>query len=511
MSEASFKILGNVEILKANSKNPLDGFKIRGVVLRNAKDEQGETPIMDRMDWGYFDRTGNLLYEHKPPTTTIDKSTNKISITPNVPLPSDYIGKVMSRTRSTDGKNEIIEAQLFPSNQHAQDIVKMMRDIALINKQYPTQKKTIGFSIEAVPINKSVDGKYADKKGNYAGKVISIVVSPTPQDAGTYAEIVDSENLKIAKSLNAGYDVNPSTMKDGSALKKESLTGSKNLTTNQKGKTMRKYKSIQDAHEECITKGLKGKVAQDEAHRLWAAQLDSESVETTGAIQKAFDAALAFIKKSFDPMNALLARSGEVETALIHQDVAIKKSFAEYQASTEEQPFDGGKAVVDIQKSIFALQTEQNTSNQLIAKSLLAQAEALQELFGIVKSMSNQVSTIQGTADDTINRVTGIGMGLRNMTNGITSDKNILKDLRITGAKPEDQIDETDRILKGIPVKRVEKYLVDRGAELGSVNGQPYFSAQQGFKVNGIAAINKGMRKEIVDALGNFSFAGTEN
>jgi hypothetical protein len=504
MQNTPFKIFGNVEIIKAVSSNPLDGFRIRGVVLRKAKDEQGETPMMDKMDWSYFDKTQNLLYEHKPATITIDKSKNTTSITANVPEPEDYIGKVLSRTRSADGANEIIEAQLYPSNKKAQDIVKMMKDIELINKQYPKQQKTIGFSIEAVPIQKTVNGKYADKNGNYAGKVISIVVSPTPQDAGTYAEIMEHENNKIAKSLSAGYDVNPATMTDGEALKKESLISNKKSQT--KGvRTMRKYKSIQDAHTECITKGMKGKEAQDEATRLWNAQLAEEANTVTGSIEKGIDAALSFIKKSFEPINALLARTSEVETSLIRADIEIKKSFANYEASTEDQPFDGGAAVVAIQKSVYGLQTEQNISNQSIAKAMIAQSEAMQELFGIVKSMATQLSTIQGTSDDTINRVTAIMQGVKKSVAGSTTDPAVLRTLSVDSKQTE--LNETDRIIKGIPVKRIERFLVDRGEQLGREQGAAYFTAQQNFKVQGLSAINKGMRKEIADALGSFSYA----
>jgi hypothetical protein len=268
---------------------------------------------------------------------------------------------------------------------------------------------------------------------------------------------------------------------------------------------MRKYKSVQDAYTDCITKGMKPAEAQAEAHRLFAAQRDEEHEGTVGTIVKAFDLGIAAIKKGVDSATAFLAKSTAIETELVSSEAIIKKSMIQYEASTEENPtFDGAEAVVNIMKSVHAMRTHDVEANQVILKTVAAQGEAINELLGIVKSLSAQMATIQETADDTINRVTGIALGIKKSSSGITADPTILASIAAT---PPSQPDETVRILKSIPPKRVEMYLVDKGAEKGGDAGRSYFEAQSNFKIRGIDGINKAMQVELVQALQGFAHA----
>jgi hypothetical protein len=207
---SDWKYYGEIDLQKSIENAGGDSVYLSGTILTSTKDLQGESPILEKMDWEYFDKNGFVKYEHDSvagpnPDNVIAVPHERIS-TPG----GEFLKSRLLFRSDEDVKNGVPD--------YARSTVALIKAVQEHNQKYPDKARTIGYSIE---------GKYLGKSenGGYWGRPINVVISPNPIGTDTYAELSKAHNSYFLKSLMTGASCTPETQTGGAALRKESIQG----------------------------------------------------------------------------------------------------------------------------------------------------------------------------------------------------------------------------------------------------------------------------------------------
>ncbi len=464
---------------------PDDDYIIKGRMLNRVRDVSGERPIIPEMDWSYFDKNGFVKYEHDPIETTITKSGTVTTVVR--PDPDNIIGAPLKRYRINDSEEHLIGA-LFPQMDNAQKVVKLIKALREHNTKFPNNQRTIGFSIE---------GKYTKrlKNGDYAGKVINVVVTPNPQEVTTYMEQAQKSNLALVKSMEAGYGTNPDSQTGGGALRKESLEGAnsnKHSKSGEKSK-MGKFSSRQEAYEAFRKQGKNHADALKAVEEHFAEKSQARA-DCNTAVEKSLGAAIENFKKSVDGLTIFVTNLEQRSVEVASADAEIKKSIA---IMDESKEIDAAKFIGIVGKVTSSVAAMVREGQMELAKSIGSIAVGLSEITNILKSIDIRVSTLEEGIDATNEQVARVEVGLKKSQAGISLiDKG---SVNTEGADTDDGAPKGIALLKSLSSIRVENYLVDRGAaEKDIQKSREYFAAQTMMRERGIVALSKSIQDELV-------------
>lgn len=167
---------------------------IRGYASTADQDRQGESLLQKGLDISDFVNHGYFNYDHDN------------SIILGYPL----------QTCKVDSKGFWVEGHLLKGVPQADRIWELAK--ALKKSNAP---RRIGFSVE---------GKVVERSGNkiVKAKIYNVAITTNPVNANcSWEAVVKSFNAPtVSKSLEAGYEVDPTKMEGGSVLRKESLEDS---------------------------------------------------------------------------------------------------------------------------------------------------------------------------------------------------------------------------------------------------------------------------------------------
>ncbi len=463
---------------------PDDDYIIKGRMLNRVKDVAGERPIIPEMDWSYFDTNGFVKYEHDPIETTITKSGTVTTVVR--PDPENIIGAPLKRYRINDQEEHLIGA-LFPQMDNAQKVVKLIKALRDHNSRFPNNQRTIGFSIE---------GRYTKRlaSGDYAGKVINVVVTPNPQEVTTYLEQAQKSNLALVKSMEAGYGTNPDSQTGGGALRKEDLEGAnsnKHSKSGEKSK-MEKFSSRQEAYTAFRKQGKNHEDALKAVEEHFAKKAQARA-DCGTSCEKSLTSALDNFKKSIDGLTAFQSSQEQRAIEVASADAEIKKSIVTMDESKE---IDGAKFIGTVGKVTSAVATMVREGQVELAKSISSIAAGLSEITNILKSMDGRVSTLEEGVDAANENVARVEVGLKKSQAGISLiDKGAVK---VEGADNDDT-PKGIALLKSVSSIKMQSYLVDRGAvETDQHKRREYFSAQETIRTMGVVALSKSIQDELV-------------
>ena len=195
----SFKFFLGADIAKSADS---EGRRIiRGYASTSAEDRQGESLVQKGLDISDFKEYGYFNFDHD----------NSI-----------IVGFPHAEKCHVDDKGLWVEGELFKGMPEAD----RMWDLAVAIKKSNAPRK-VGFSVE---------GKVLERDGNRItkAKIYNIAVTANPVNTTCSWEAVvksfsgnasDEDFLieKVNKSLEAGYETNPTDMEGGSVFRKESL------------------------------------------------------------------------------------------------------------------------------------------------------------------------------------------------------------------------------------------------------------------------------------------------
>ncbi len=469
MIGTQFKIHGEFDLVKSAPAAD-KGIVIRGRILEEKKDVQGETPIVAEMDWSHFDKRGFIKDEHDPVEFVMEKGQPKVLRT--VPSPDNIIGIPLKR--EVVGKSVFITARLFPNNPRTIKLIDLMRSFDEHNRLHPESPRHVGFSIE---------GNYTKKlpNGRYAGSVYNVALTHKPQDPETFAEVVT-----LAKSMMAGYATSPETMAGGGTLRRESLEGSKrnHSSTNPHEVTMFKSKS------ECYAHHMKAGKSKEDAARL-AAEWEEEQGRAKGAKAEAFgksiQTALDAFKKSLTVVNEFVPAIEKRATEIAGFGEELRKSI---EPVKEGKEVDGVKLLETQASATISVGDIQKESSVALAKSMAAIAEGMTEIVNLVKSMQEQQTATQEFVES-VN----------------TDLQTFVKGVRINGGRTTENLDrlpvegvQVAGLNKSVSKRDIGLFLVRRGQEEAGAgrNGNVYFNAHDAFRVSGLMGLNKSIQEEVI-------------
>jgi hypothetical protein len=458
-------------IQKSGNEPSKEEYLIKGKILNPVKDESGETPILEMMDWSYFDQKGMLKFEHDPTEVAIEKG--KVVRQRIINDGENIIGVPMKRIVNKDGV--YLEARIMPETSQAKKTIQIMKAFEAHNKIHPEAKRNFGFSIE---------GKYSTKysDGRYGGKVYNVVLTPQPKDPTTCAELA----VTLAKSFAAGYGVSLETQTGGGALRKEDLAG-KNNNSKTKKTEKHMFRTPKEVYEDCIKKGMSKEDAKKEAE-AFAANKKKSADDASDGMEKSVTASLDYFTKAIDSLTVLQTKVGEGQTVLTGFDTSFKKSLSDM---SEDKPVDGAKFMAEQGSAVVEIGKLHTESTDLIAKSITSMASGMKELVNLIKSVRVQSIETQDYVEAMNADVEAMKTGFRKSVNGITANvENFQTDLG----------EDADKILKSVSRNSVQGFLVQRATTVADpVKQKEYFAAHDSFRMTGINGLSKSLQTEIVE------------
>ena len=411
-----FVIMGDLDFAKTYASVEDGGgksYEIFGKVLNRVKDASGETPILEKMDWGYFDKGGMFKYEHDPRNAAGNP----------VATPRNVIG--VPHERSEHDNHVFLTGALLKGQPMAEDTVSLIKALADHNKRFPDHKRTLGFSIE---------GKYLYKSGGkYAGKVINAVLSPNPQDVGAWVEAREKNNRAFAKSLSAGVGVAPGEQSGGGALRRESLEGSpKSQTWNGKQEApskKKKRKKNRKGGEVMAEKSVKIELEvgsyEDAVELFKSEQYDYTDVEAEER------ARVLFAEESEE--DTATAEIEELQKTVTENSGLLKKLFSKLHKS---KPAEDEDEVVDGPPLIDATSLIQGVQKSLARnEKSFAQSE---DALGVIAKTVASLAELQVKQGEFLSKSVATGND-----NG---DSKLQEGMDVLKAKVEEQ----DRLIKAL-------------------------------------------------------------
>ena len=448
-------------------------FLIKGNFLNQVKDASGEIPLLDEMDFSYFDKNGFIKYEHDPVTTIIEKGAKVIQT--STPDPDNIIGAPLRRSRH--GSSEILEGALFPGMDKAQKVVKLMKEIKAHNANFPESKRAMNFSIE---------GTYKQTKslpkGHYAGRVINVVLSPNGQDATTCARLADEANKVMAKSMAASQDSEQETNNSQSSL------GSR---------TMKKHHSRQEAYSFALSKSTEvdktKRAAEAKAYAdAWYKELTDFRKSNRDSLDNIIKSATTAFSEVADLATKQVKELDEQATNIQSMDASLKKSIAAMEADEE---VDGPKFIAQVGRSVTQTAELVRSGQVNFAKTMNSFVNGMTQLITLTKSLVEQNSDLAEANDEVIDRITRIEIGAAQAKTNITKSLTGLTPAGGDSAEPAD----TAEMIKSISNIRAQDYLITKaGQEENQEKRDMYARGQRTVLSKGIAALPKNLLDEVI-------------
>lgn len=390
-----WKFYGEIDLEKSVQAEGDDAAYLSGLILTKSKDLQNETPILDRMDWSYFDKNGFVKYEHD---SVAGANPDNIIAVPHERISTENGEFLKSRLlfRDYDDVKKGVP-------DYARSTVALIKAVQEHNKKFPQNARTVGYSIE---------GKYLGKSenGGYWGRPINVVISPNPIGTDTYAEISKAHNSNLIKSLMTGATVTPETQVGGAALRKESIQGATKVDFKNK----------------------------DEAKKYF---MDDEGMDESDALQKANDLfpesdvkkSLGLIEKSLNRLVGLFEKSNKPKPpADFEEDTDPDDEEDDEPEEDDEEPKAMAKSlnydeeIADITpvftEMVKSLNTAEKTNAELI-KSVVAMAAGFEAL---VQSQQKELSEMRKSLEQTTRMVKAIGESSRDVSFLNLNDENVV-------------------------------------------------------------------------------------
>ena len=457
--EKKFKIYGFVDLQKSLSSSSIDkdGILIEGRFLNSVKDISGERPIVSEMIWDILKKSGNIKYEHDP--LAVKKMEDGTMMAVAQADPKNIMGAVLAVTTTPDGKEAHFKATLFPENELTKSLIKTAHQFDEHNKRFPNNQRHFQLSVE---------GKYykRDKLNKtYAGIAENIVISPQAQDDTTYFQFVNTENLAMAKSLEAGYETDMSKMIDGGALRKESLEGTKNNTNSTRSKKMEKLGKNRDevySHFKKSCKTEKEAMEKTNAHMKALEEEREEEKGEKGEFKKSLDAGIDKIRKSVASFNDIATLIATKQTAVVQVDADMKKSIT----TLREEPdkFSGEEFMGQNTHAFVTTATNQNEILTQLTKSLAVLAEGIADVFPLLKSVHDVSLDAVEQASDANEVARYLVRNMKKSMQGFTRSTDAID------AADGGEVVNDEQLLKSINVRPIKAFLVDRQTALTDTN-----------------------------------------
>ncbi len=363
-----FKIYGDIDLNKSctGCDTEDDYWFVQGMILTGNKDTVAETPILKSMDWSYFDKQGLVKYEHDI----------------NGPSPETIIA--IPHIRKSHANGEWLRVRLLPrpieelkkglKKDYARETAALIKTMNEHNKEFPGHARSIGWSVEGKYLSKSQGGKYV-------GQVLNVVLTPSPVDTETYAEMAKSHNTALFKSLTTGYAHSPETQTGGSALRTESVDGVKsqiNFNNNKRGSKM-KFETFDKAKDHYLGEGLSEEDAMKKARELFPENEVVKSFnEKTNLLQKSVEALTKQVAKVTDLFKSQSVKPGD------------NKKNSEENSSDGNEPVDITDVFEGMKKSVQDVGSMVSTGNLGVADTLSKIAECIVATGEMVKSQNQE-------------------------------------------------------------------------------------------------------------------------
>jgi hypothetical protein len=454
--EKKFKIYGFIDLQKSISSSSIDknGVLIEGRFLNSVKDISGERPIVPEMIWDILKKSGNIKYEHDP--ISVKRMEDGTMMAVAQADPKNIMGAVLDVRTTPDGKEAHFKATLFPENELTKSLIKTAQQFDEHNKRFPKNQRHFQLSVE---------GKYykRDKLNKtYAGIAENIVISPQAQDDTTYFQFVNAENLAMAKSLEAGYETNLPDMKNGGALRKESLEGQKNNTNSKEKKKMERLGKNRDEVFAHFKKSCKSTAEAMEKTNAHMKEIEEERESEGGSFKKSLDAGIDKIRKSIVAFNDVATLIATKQTSVAQVDADMKKSITTLRETPDQ--FNGEQFLAQQVQATVTFGTNLNEVQTQLTKSLAMLAEGLADTLPLLKDIHAMTVDAVEQSVDANETARFIARGMRKSEAGFTTSTNALQPLNGGDAVSDDQL------LKSINIRPVKAFLVDRMGALQSTN-----------------------------------------
>jgi len=407
----NWKLYGELDLSKScmGDEAQQDHWIIKGIILTPNRDQQGEIPIVEKMDWSYFDRQGFIKFEHDPA---------------GVPSPTNIIG--VPHIRKAVDQGVYLEGRLLPRDEedvlkgltkdYARETAALIKALNKHNSEHPNQKRTPGFSIEGKYLSKSSDG-------HYIGKVINVAITANPQDINTYVEMAKSHNADMIKSMSTGSAYGVTDQVGGAAMRKESIkedlvseTFNKPKKRKSRGKKMSDKEKVKvedflededmDEKTEDEDEDEKGEMKEKAAEKSL-----KESANLLKSAANGFKAIIDSFKKSAEPVMEeaapMIDPEGEIVdiTPFMEQvgtaTSGLQKSFGEFVDNSEKRDVELAKALTYLADSNEALGNalvEMKTENETMKKSV----EDITKLLKAIGKSAPDISFLQLDQEKTV-------------------------------------------------------------------------------------------------------------
>jgi hypothetical protein len=449
--EQKFRIYGFIDLQKSLSSSSIDknGVLIEGRFLNSVKDISGERPIVPEMIWDILKKSGNIKYEHDP--LAIKKMEDGTFMAVSEANPKNIMGAVLNVETSPDGKEAHFQATLFPENPLTKSLIDTARQFDEHNKRYPKNQRHFQLSVE---------GKYykRDKLNKtYAGIAENIVISPQAQDDTTYFQFVNAENLAMAKSLEAGYETDMAKLKDGGALRKESLEGRTKNNTYSRSNKMEKLGKNRDevfTHFKKSCKTTKEAMEKTDAYMKEIEEEREKEKGEGGSFKKSLDAGIDKIRKSIAAFNDVATLIATKQTDVVKVDADMKKSITTLRETPDQ--FNGEQFIAQQAQATIVFGTNLNDIQTQLVKSLALLAEGLADTLPLLKDIHSMTIDAVEQATDANETARYVARGIKKSQQGFTHSTDALEPLGGGDQIPDDQL------LKSINVNPIKSFLVDR-------------------------------------------------
>jgi hypothetical protein len=448
MQDQKFKIYGFLDLKKSLSTSSVDkdGYIIEGRFMNSVRDIAGEKPIVPEMIWDILRKSGNIKYEHDP--MAVRKMEDGSMMAVSEANPKNIIGVPLEIKTSPDGKEAFFRATLFPQNELVKSLVAKAKEFDEHNRRFPEHQRHFQLSVEGKYLKKNITTR------EYAGIAENIVITPQAQDGTTYLKFVNAENLAMAKSLQAGYETNLPNMKNGDALREESLEG-KNNSHSTRRKTMEKHGKNKDEVFQHFMGVHKDKKKAQEATEKYYEELEKEKGEEKGEFKKSHEACGEKIQKSITALLAVADAVTAKQVEIVKLDTEMKKSIVTLretpdQFSPEQFISQNTEAIVNVGTSVNEIQAQ-------LAKSISVLAEGLAAVLPLLSSIHEIADEAREQAADANETARYMARGMKKSMTGFTRSTDNMATLT-PGAEPVSD----DQMLKSVNVRAAKNYLADK-------------------------------------------------
>jgi hypothetical protein len=397
----NWKLYGELDLNKScmGDEAQQDHWLIKGLILTPNKDQQGEIPVVEKMDWSYFDRQGFIKFEHDPG---------------GIPSPTNIIG--VPHIRKAVDQGVYLEGRLLPRDEedvlkgltkdYARETAALIKALNKHNSEHPNQKRTPGFSIEGKYLSKSSDG-------HYIGKVINVAITANPQDINTYVEMAKSHNADMIKSMSTGSTYGVTDQTGGAAMRKESIkedlvseTFNKPKKRKSRGKTMAEKKKVEvedfledEMNEEAEDEDEDEDEKKEGGKKEKAAEKSlKESANLLKSAANSFKAIIDSFKKSAQPVPEEEMEKA-VEPGTGDNEIVDITPFMEHVATTTE----------GLQKSFTEFVDNGEKRDVELAKALVHLADSNEALGNALEGLKTENEALKKSVDDVTKLVKAIG------------------------------------------------------------------------------------------------------